>query len=93
LGGRGGKRSAGEAILYAFNLLYFDGHDLTRMHLDERRTMLETLLSGETGESDCLKKSKPTVKRCSRVHASMDLKASLPSTATDHIDPAGKATG
>jgi bifunctional non-homologous end joining protein LigD len=49
LGGRGGKRSAGEAILYAFDLLYFDGHDLTRMHLDERRTMLESLLDGDNG--------------------------------------------
>src|ERR1700712_4784501 len=49
LGGRGGKRSAREAILYAFDLLYFDGHDLTRMHLDERRTMLANLLERQNG--------------------------------------------
>jgi hypothetical protein len=29
LGGRGGKRSSTESILFAFDLLYFDGHDLT----------------------------------------------------------------
>ena len=31
LGGRGGKLPAGNAIFYAFDLLYLDGHDLTRM--------------------------------------------------------------
>jgi len=49
LGGRGGKRNAGEAILYAFDLLYFDGHDLTRMDLRERRHMLEDLLGEAEG--------------------------------------------
>lgn len=44
LGGRGGKRSAERAILYAFDLIYVDGHDLTRMSLDERRHMLQDLL-------------------------------------------------
>ncbi|HEV7339817.1 MAG TPA: non-homologous end-joining DNA ligase [Bosea sp. (in: a-proteobacteria)] len=45
LGGRGGKASAHLAILYAFDLLYLDGHDLTRMSLDERRQMLEFVLA------------------------------------------------
>jgi len=49
LGGRGGKRVASEAILYAFDLLYFDGHDLTRMDLRERRHMLEDLLGDSEG--------------------------------------------
>ena len=49
LGGRGGKRSAGEAILYAFDLLYLDGMDLSGMALAERRHLLEDLLSGQTG--------------------------------------------
>lgn len=48
LGGRGGKRSSSEAILYVFDLLYFDGHDLTRMELSGRRHLLEDLV----GESD-----------------------------------------
>lgn len=47
LGGRGGKRSADEAILYAFDILYFDGHDLTRMDLEERRHILEPLFSSD----------------------------------------------
>lgn len=49
LGGRGGRLHAERAILFAFDLLDLDGHDLTRMALDERRQMLEGLLAGETG--------------------------------------------
>ncbi|MCV9937703.1 non-homologous end-joining DNA ligase [Boseaceae bacterium BT-24-1] len=49
LGGRGGKRNADRAMLFAFDLLYLDGHDLTRMALVERRHMLEDLLDGESG--------------------------------------------
>lgn len=49
LGGRGGKRKAKMAMLYAFDLLYLDGHDLTRMTLSERRHMLEDLIDHESG--------------------------------------------
>ena len=49
LGGRGGKRSSEEAILYAFDLLYFDGHDLTRMEQSGRRHLLEDLLGESQG--------------------------------------------
>lgn len=45
LGGRGGKLHAHLAILYAFDVLFLDGHDLTRMSLDERRQLLEFLLA------------------------------------------------
>src|SRR6478736_4861234 len=31
LGGRGGKRRSGEAILYVFDLVYLDGRDLTNL--------------------------------------------------------------
>ncbi|MBB4388615.1 bifunctional non-homologous end joining protein LigD [Rhizobium leguminosarum] len=48
LGGRGGKKASGDAILYAFDLLYFDGHDLTKMELSGRRHLLEGL-TGESG--------------------------------------------
>jgi len=44
LGGRGGKRNAGEAMFLAFDLLYFDGHDLRKMDLLERRHMLENVI-------------------------------------------------
>jgi bifunctional non-homologous end joining protein LigD len=49
LGGRGGKRISAEAILYAFDLLYFDGHGLTGMELDARRHLLEDLLPDAEG--------------------------------------------
>ncbi len=49
LGGRGGKPSAGEAIFYAFDLLYFDGHDLRQMALSERRQMLSGLVNADAG--------------------------------------------
>jgi len=44
LGGRGGKRHAKEAILYAFDLLYLDGYDLRELPLEDRRTMLSHVL-------------------------------------------------
>lgn len=46
LGGRGGKRASTEAILYAFDLMYFDGHDLTGTELSVRRHLLGDLLDG-----------------------------------------------
>lgn len=49
LGGRGGKAKAESAMLFAFDLLYLNGHDLTRMTLSERRHMLEDLIDGESG--------------------------------------------
>lgn len=49
LGGRGGKLPSGNAILYAFDLLYLDGHDLTKMEYGERRDLLEDLLAEKQG--------------------------------------------
>ena len=37
LGGRGGKRPAREVMLYAFDLLYLDGHDLREYDVQELR--------------------------------------------------------
>ncbi|MBY3043798.1 non-homologous end-joining DNA ligase [Rhizobium leguminosarum] len=51
LGGRGGKKSSSDAIFMAFDLLYFDGHDLRNSELDMRRHLLEDLVSaGEQGD-------------------------------------------
>lgn len=44
LGGRAGTRDAAEAIFYAFDLLYFDGHDLRQMDFIDRRRLLETIV-------------------------------------------------
>lgn len=44
LGGRGGKRISTESVFYAFDLLYLDGHDLTRTELSVRRHLLEDLI-------------------------------------------------
>ncbi|TCQ99149.1 bifunctional non-homologous end joining protein LigD [Neorhizobium sp. JUb45] len=49
LGGRGGKKSSEDAILYAFDLLYFDGHDLTKMELSGRRHLLKDLIGESEG--------------------------------------------
>jgi len=49
LGGRGGKRSSTESVFFAFDLLYFDGHDLTRTELSVRRHLLDGFLDGATG--------------------------------------------
>jgi bifunctional non-homologous end joining protein LigD len=44
LGGRGGNRTSWEAVMMAFDLLYFDGHDLTETELTARRHLLEGLV-------------------------------------------------
>ncbi|MGO8150445.1 non-homologous end-joining DNA ligase [Rhizobium leguminosarum] len=44
LGGRGGRKSSSDAIFMAFDLLYFDGHDLRTSELDMRRHLLEDLV-------------------------------------------------
>ncbi|MGO7576619.1 non-homologous end-joining DNA ligase [Rhizobium ruizarguesonis] len=44
LGGRGGKKRSSNAVFMAFDMLYFDGHDLTRSELDVRRHLLESLV-------------------------------------------------
>lgn len=49
LGGRGGKRMSTESIFLAFDLLYFDGQDLTRTELSVRRYLLEGFLAGTKG--------------------------------------------
>ncbi|MGO8154399.1 non-homologous end-joining DNA ligase [Rhizobium leguminosarum] len=51
LGGRGGKKKSSDAIFMAFDLLYFDGHDLRNSELDMRRHLLEDLVpAGEQGD-------------------------------------------
>ena len=48
--GRGpGKLPSNDAILFAFDLLYLDGHDLTKMEYSARRHLLEDVLANESG--------------------------------------------
>lgn len=49
LGGRGSKRTSLEASLMAFDLLYFDGHDLRAMELVSRRHLLGDLVGTSGG--------------------------------------------
>jgi bifunctional non-homologous end joining protein LigD len=46
LGGRGGRLKADLASLYAFDLLYLDGHDLRSMPLEDRRVLPADFLDG-----------------------------------------------
>ncbi|MCP2138635.1 ATP-dependent DNA ligase [Rhizobium sp. SLBN-94] len=46
LGGRG-ARLPFDAILYASDPLYFDGHDISGMELSSRRHLLESLVHGD----------------------------------------------
>ncbi len=49
LGGRGGKRVTTKTIFYAFDVLYLDGHDLSKLPFSERRAMLESLITEQDG--------------------------------------------
>ncbi|MBY5873743.1 ATP-dependent DNA ligase [Rhizobium leguminosarum] len=49
LGGRGGKRVATEPLFMAFDLLYFDGHDISRMDQEDRRQLLQELVPEDDG--------------------------------------------
>jgi len=48
-GHRSGNLTAGNAIFYAFDLLYLDGHDLRNMEYRDRRHLLEETLDGFEG--------------------------------------------
>ncbi|GEO86730.1 non-homologous end-joining DNA ligase [Ciceribacter naphthalenivorans] len=71
LGGRGGRQALGDAILYAFDLLYFDGHDLTKMELSGRRHLLEHLIGESKGAirvSEVLEADGATLLAAAREH-------------------------
>lgn len=49
LGGRGGKTVSSDTVMYAFALLYFDGYNMSMLSLEERRILLDSLLSNASG--------------------------------------------
>ncbi|WP_449249709.1 ATP-dependent DNA ligase [Bosea rubneri] len=93
LGGRGGKASAHLAILYAFDLLYLDGHDLTRMSLDERRQLLEFLLRRAITRSCSARRLRGTVRVSWSRLARWASRELSPSGESHPIGPAAMATG
>lgn len=93
LGGRGGKRASEESILFAFDLLYFDGHDLTKTELSVRRHLLTDLLDGAVGAIQLSVKWRVTAPSFSETPGRLGWKASSPSTGTVRTAPAGPATG
>ncbi|WP_259671892.1 non-homologous end-joining DNA ligase [Rhizobium sp. NLR17b] len=48
--GKSAGNRASDAILYAFDLIYLDGHDLRGVEYRSRRHLLEDTLSGSTGD-------------------------------------------
>ena len=48
--GKTAGNRASDAILYAFDLIYLDGHDLRGIEYRSRRHLLEDTLSGSTGD-------------------------------------------
>lgn len=49
LGGRSHGGYSKDALMYAFDLLYLDGHDLTGMDLADRRALLDPMIVESTG--------------------------------------------
>ncbi|OWV67960.1 ATP-dependent DNA ligase [Rhizobium sp. R339] len=47
LGGRGGKRVSDDSVAMAFDLMYFDGHDLRGAEQHVRRHLLESFLADD----------------------------------------------
>lgn len=64
LGGRKAIRAFHEAVLYAFDLLYFDGHDLTGLELWARSHLLSNCWTAKPEQSDYPKKSMMMERRC-----------------------------
>lgn len=81
LGGRGGKRASTESVLFAFDLLYFDGHDLTGTELSVRRPSWKIFSTARSALSNFPRRCKVTASHFWRTPARLDWKASSPSTA------------
>lgn len=51
IGGRSGRKASRDVLMMAFDLLYFDGHDLRRMDQEDRRRLLEELVGEDAAGS------------------------------------------
>lgn len=93
LGGRGGKRAFSEAVLFAFDLLYFDGHDLTGTELSVADICWKTCSRGKLEQSSFRRKFTVMATTFSTTPVHSAWKGSLRSTVTNRTPPGGTATG
>lgn len=94
LGTGGGKRNAGEAMFLAFDLLYFDGHDLRKRIFNSAdicsRPSFRIIADGAIRLSD---PSRPTATSCSLRLASTDSRGLSPRGSTRPKDRAVSVVG
>jgi bifunctional non-homologous end joining protein LigD len=93
LGGRGGTRTSNEAIFMAFDLLYFDGHDLRKLEFTARRHLLEGLIKIRDDVIRLSEEIEADGDRLFLLPASTALRASSRKTVRARTAPAGVATG
>ncbi|MGF6174721.1 ATP-dependent DNA ligase [Ensifer sp. 4252] len=93
LGGRGGKRVAGEALFLAFDVLYFDGHDLRGMEQQERRMMLEDAIDEDGSAIRLAEEIEGDGVAILQAACEFGLKVSSPRTGEHPADLAEWATG
>ncbi len=74
-------------------MLYFDGHDLTKMELPGRRHLLEDLIGESDGTIRVSQEVEADGRHFWRPRANMAWKASSPSTVTAPTAQVGSATG
>lgn|GEM_PF-3053574 len=83
-----------ESVFFAFDLLYFDGHNLTGTELSVRRHLLEDFLDGSSGApSTCPRKCSGMAPHFSRKLATWASKGSSPSIGISPIALDVPATG
>lgn len=98
--GASGKQAgnrASNAVLYAFDLMYLDGHDLRGVEYRSRRHLLEDTLNGlkndQVGAVRLRKHSIANQLSCLSMSAVSGWKASSASTSIGPIAPAGPGIG
>lgn len=86
-----GKRASTEALFFAFDLIYFDGHDLTKLAV--RRHLLSDFLDGAICAVQLSEEAHGEGAEFLANACRMGSRASSPSIAIVPTDPAAPATG
>ncbi|CCM79496.1 hypothetical protein BN77_p10775 [Rhizobium mesoamericanum STM3625] len=92
-GGRGGKLASSAAMMMAFDLLYFDGHDIGMMELSSRRFFWNRFYEPSREPYVSRRSLTVMVAIYSRRRASMISKASSPRARTALIGQAALGIG